>query len=201
MRLILVRHGETVCNLEDIWHGWDDCELTEKGRAQAAAVGRRLAHEAVAAIYSSDVRRALQTARAIAEAHGLEPILDPGLRERKAGEFEGVPVADVLNRYPTVWEDRAADYWGWSPPGGETFQQVLDRAMDAVERLRRRHGEETVVAVSHMGVVRALISRLAGIPLESTYDTPFPSTGVSIFTSQDGSFHPEILNDVSHDPD
>jgi broad specificity phosphatase PhoE len=73
--------------------------------------------------------------------------------------------------------------------------------MNAVDRLRRRHGEKTVVAVSHMGVVRALISRLAGIPLESTYDTPFPSTGVSIFTSQDGAFHPEILNDVSHDPD
>jgi alpha-ribazole phosphatase len=199
MRLILVRHGETACNLEEIWHGWDDCALTEKGQVQARGVGERLASERVAAVYSSDMRRALQTAQAIAAPHGLEPIPDPALRERKAGDFEGLRVSEVVARYPTVWEDRAADFWGWGPPGGETFQQVLDRATGAIERLRREYGEQTVVAVSHMGVVRALISHLAGIPLERTYDLAFPSTGVSIFVARDGSFQPEVLNDVSHD--
>src|SRR5579872_5203496 len=119
MRLILVRHGETACNLEDIWHGWDECDLTERGREQAAAVGARLALEPIAAVYSSDVPRALQTARAIASPHGLEPIPEPGLRERNAGDFEGLRMSEVEARYPTVWEDRAADFWGWGPPGGE----------------------------------------------------------------------------------
>jgi broad specificity phosphatase PhoE len=198
MRLILVRHGETVCNIEDIWHGWDDCELTEKGQAQATAVGGRLADEPVAAVYSSDIRRALQTARAIAGPHGLEPILEPALRERNAGALQGLRTSDVATHFPTIWEDRAADLWGWRPPGGETFREVLERAMGALERLRLDHGDQTVVAVSHMGVVRALISHLTGVPLERTYDTPFPSTGVSIFVSYDGSFRPEILNDASH---
>jgi broad specificity phosphatase PhoE len=198
MRLILIRHGETACNLEDIWHGWDECELTERGLEQAAAVGARLAREPIAAVYSSDVRRALQTAQAIAAPHGLSPIPDPGLRERKAGDFEGKSISEVLDRYPAVWEERAADFWGWSPPGGETFRQVLDRALAVVERLRREHDGQTVAVVSHMGVVRALISRLGGIPIERTYDAPFPSTGVSVFTTREGTFHTEMLNDAGH---
>src|SRR5579872_5738221 len=109
MRLILVRHGETVCNVQEIWHGWDACELTARGLAQAAAAGMRLAQEPVAAVYSSDAPRALQTARAIAGPHRLQPIPEPGLRERKAGEFEGVPVSEVEARFPAVWEERAAD--------------------------------------------------------------------------------------------
>jgi broad specificity phosphatase PhoE len=198
MRLILVRHGETACNLEDIWHGWDDCELTEKGHIQATAVGARLDAEPIVAVYSSDIRRALQTARAIAEPHGLEPILEPALRERNAGALQGLRTSDVATHFPTIWEDRAADLWNWRPPGGESFRKVLDRSMDAIERLRGEYGDQTVVAVSHMGIVRCLISHLTGVPLERTYDTPFPSTGVSIFVSQSGVFRPEVLNDASH---
>src|SRR5438270_11029723 len=116
MRLILVRHGETACNLDNTWHGWDDCELTETGLAQARAVGERLANESIDAVYCSDSRRAIQTAQAVAAPHGLEPIPLEGLRERHAGEFEGVLVEEIVAQNPTVWEERAADYWSWSPP-------------------------------------------------------------------------------------
>src|SRR5437588_1248938 len=113
MRLILVRHGQTACNLREVWHGWDNCELTEAGLRQAEQTAARLAREPIAAVYSSDSRRALQTARAIAAPHGIDPILEPGLRERNAGEFEGVGVDEILTRHPTVWEERNADFWGW----------------------------------------------------------------------------------------
>jgi broad specificity phosphatase PhoE len=198
MRLILVRHGQTVCNTDNIWHGWDDCQLTEAGLAQARAVAARLAGERIDAVYSSDSRRALQTAQAIAAPHSLQPIPDPGLRERKAGEYEGMPVDEVVAQHPTVWDQRAADYWGWSPPGGESFRQVLDRTMAVVQRLAARHNGQTVVVVTHMGPARVLISRLAGIPLARTYEEVFPSTGVSIFSLEGDRARAEVLNDATH---
>jgi broad specificity phosphatase PhoE len=198
MRLIVVRHGQTVCNTNDIWHGWDDCELTVVGLAQAQAVGARLAALHLDAVYSSDSRRALQTAAAIATPHGLAPIPEPRLRERKAGDFEGVPTDDVVALHPTVWDDRAADYWGWRPPGGETFREVLQRTLGVVDRLKARHDGQTVALVTHMGPVRVLMSHLAGIPMEQTYQEAFPSTAVSIFSFEGDRVGVEALNDATH---
>jgi broad specificity phosphatase PhoE len=198
MRLILVRHGETACNLANIWHGWDDCGLTENGLAQAHAVAARLAIESVDVVYSSDTRRALQTAKAIAGLQGLEPIVDARLRERNAGDYEGRAMAEIVAERPTIWEERNANLWAWGPPGGETFQAVLDRALAAVRDIQNDHFGQTVVLVSHMGTTRALISHLAGIPIEKTFDLQFPSTGVSIFSVDGGAPRVEVLNDARH---
>jgi broad specificity phosphatase PhoE len=198
MRLVLVRHGQTSCNVENIWHGWDHCELTEEGQAQAGAVASRLASEPIAGVYTSDSRRAWQTAAAIAGPHGLQPVPDAGLRERHAGDFEGLTISDIESRHPTVWQDRDADLWGWGPPGGEAMQTVLDRGLAVIHRLAERHPHDTVVVVSHMTMVRALISHLGQIPLAETYTQPFPSTGVTILTIEGDETRLEILNDASH---
>ena len=198
MRLILVRHGQTSCNVADVWHGWDDCELTEEGQSQARAVSARLATEPVAGVYSSDSRRAMQTAAAIAAPHGLQAIPDAGLRERHAGEFEGLAIHEIVRLHPTVWQDRAADLWGWGPPGGEPFKTVLDRGLAVIHRLEARHPVETVVVVSHMTMVRALICRLGHVPLDETYSQPFPSTGVTVITVEGNESRLEMLNDASH---
>ncbi len=198
MRLILVRHGETPCNEQDIWHGWDDCELTPRGLAQAKAVAERLADEHVDAVYCSPSRRALQTAVAIAQPHGLIPMVEEGLRERNAGDFEGLAIPEVEAVCPTVWQDRDADLWGWSPPGGETFAQVLRRVQETVERLRERHEGQTVVIATHMGPVRVLICDLAGISIDESYRMPFPSTCVSVFDLGNESPRVIMLNDAAH---
>jgi broad specificity phosphatase PhoE len=198
MRLILVRHGQTPCNTDNIWHGWDDCELTEVGLAQATAVGARLAAEPIAAIYTSPSRRASQTAEAIGRHHNLDPIPEPDLRERNAGQFEGLRVDYVTASHPTIWQERAADYWSWRPPGGESFRELLNRVSGVVERLERRHPDETVVFVTHMSPVRVLISHLLDVPIEETYQMDFPSTGVSILSLDDTGAQVETLNDAIH---
>lgn len=198
MRLILVRHGQTSCNVHNIWHGWDDCELTAEGRSQAEAVATRLASEPVAGVYSSDSRRALQTAAAIAAPHGLQPISEVDLRERHAGAFEGLALPDIVSRHPTVWQERDADLWGWTPPEGETMHTVLERSLAVVDRLVERYPHQTVVVVSHMTTVRALLSHLGHIPLAETYSLPFPSTGVTIISIENGESRLELLNDASH---
>jgi broad specificity phosphatase PhoE len=169
------------------------------GREQALAVGARLRDEPIVAVYSSDLPRAVQTARAIAVPHGLVPIPEPGLRERNAGVFQGMKADDVVTQHPDSWEERARDKWGWSPPAGETLRQVLERALAVIDRLRERFPDGTVVVTTHMATKRALISHLAGIPIEDTFEMEFPSTGVSIFTF-DGDASPTVvmLNDSTH---
>lgn len=199
-RLILVRHGQTSCNVADIWHGWDDCELTEEGQAQARAVAERLRHEPVAAIYSSDSPRARQTAEAIGRMHRLQPITSQAFRERYAGEYEGRTTAEIVQANPGLWEQRSADYWGWTPPGGETFREVLERCRPGIEDIRTRHPNETVVLVSHMSALRVLICHLTGTPIEQTYLTEFPSTAVSIIDLGEDGVRVEVVNDAAHYP-
>jgi probable phosphoglycerate mutase len=198
MRLIVVRHGQTACNVGSIWHGWDECELTEEGLAQARSAGERLASEPIAAVYSSPSRRALQTAEAVAARHGLTPVIEPGLRERNAGEFEGVHVDEVVRRHPTVWDDRNADFWNWRPPGGESFSQVLGRTLEVVNRIRARHEKDTVALVTHMGPARVLLSELGHIPMEQTYEMEFPSTGITVFDLEGNESRVETMNDAAH---
>jgi broad specificity phosphatase PhoE len=198
VRLILIRHGQTPCNLRDMWHGWDDCELTEAGRRQADSLAARLVDEPIVAVHSSDSRRAVQTAEAIARTRGLTPIPDPAFRERFAGDFEGLSTERVVALRPTVWDDRAADYWGWSPPGGETFRQVLDRTLAGVDRMRASYPCDTVALVGHMGTSRVLVSHLLDIPLSKTYEMEFRSTGVSILRFEPEGIEVEALNDGAH---
>lgn len=199
MRLILVRHGQTACNVNDTWHGWDQCALTEEGREQAHAVGERLRDEPIDAVYASDLLRARQTAEAIAVPHGLTPILEPGLRERNAGIFQGMAAETVIVEHPEIWAERGRDKWGWMPPKGETLRDVLARALEVIDRIRAEHPDGTVVAVTHMSTKRALISRLAGIPIERTFAMEFPSTGVSILRfDPSGTVEVEELNSSAH---
>jgi broad specificity phosphatase PhoE len=105
---------------------------------------------------------------------------------------------EVLRLRPHIWDDRSADYWGWSPPGGETFHQVLERTTAGLDEIRASHPDGTVALVAHMGTVRMLLCHLAGISLEGTYDLEFPSTCVSVFRLVGDRVEVETLNDASH---
>lgn len=179
MRLLLIRHGQTACNVTNRWQGWADCALNDVGMAQAQAVSRWLTGERIDALYSSDLRRALQTAWAIGEPHGLQPIADADLRGRKAGQFEGLFEDQVLALAPTWQRDRTADHWGWAPPGGETLRQVLERNLMVIDRLRQEHAGHTVAAVTHEGPVRVLISHLTGLSPAEAFQIELGSTGVT----------------------
>jgi len=198
VRLILIRHGQTACNITDIWHGWDDCRLTELGVAQAEALAQRLAAEPMVAMYCSDLRRAVETAGIVAGPHGLTPVTDPAFRERKAGDFQGLSTEEVVRQRPSVWDERASDFWNWTPPNGESFTQMLERVMAGVDRIREAHPDDTVALVGHMGTVRVLTSKLLGIPMAKTYEMDFPSTGVTILRLDGDAVTVEVLNDAAH---
>jgi probable phosphoglycerate mutase len=167
--LTLVRHGQTDWNLARRIQGATDVPLNDTGRDDARRAARVLAGEQHDAIYTSPLVRAQETAQIIASTLGLgSPALTRGLRERTFGEGEGMLVEDYL----TSWGD-----WTSPVPGAETLEEVRDRALDSLERIvrasRRRSAPraESIVVVSHGGVIRSLLMHVSGGSLPRVGDS------------------------------
>jgi broad specificity phosphatase PhoE len=150
--LLLARHGETDWNRERRVQGSTDIPLNAAGIAQARALAASLASEPLAAVYASDLARARDTASAVATVHGLEIVLDPALREKHFGTWEGLTDTEIRKRFP----DAVAGSWG----DGETRAQLAARAVAAYERIRARHAEGSVLIVSHGGPLRVLLQHV-----------------------------------------
>ncbi len=167
-RIIAVRHGETAWNVDARIQGQLDIALNEKGRWQAQRLARALAaREPVAALYSSDLLRAWDTAQSIAVATGLPVVTDTGLRERSFGQFEGQTFTDLEARYPLEtarWRERDTN---WAPPAGESLLAVRDRVLQTTARLAAQHLDEQIVLVAHGGVMDALYRAASGLDIRA----------------------------------
>lgn len=158
--LFVVRHGATQWNVELRAQGQADIPLNDLGRAQARAAGRVLAAYPLDAVYSSDLRRAADTAWAIARVHGLEVVTDADLREIDQGEWTGLTENEIRTRWPERWGP-ARHYR--ARPGGESPAQVRDRALSVLRRIARAHPDGSVVVVSHGATIRTLLSESLGL--------------------------------------
>jgi broad specificity phosphatase PhoE len=151
--ILLARHGETDWNREGRFQGHADPPLNRTGRAQAVDLSVALMAEQLAAVYSSPLRRALETAEVLATSHGLEPVPVDDLREVDVGSWSGLTRAEVEERFPAQFA-RWLDYGqGWED--GETYEEMGRRAVDALLRLAAAHDGERVLAVTHGGPIRA----------------------------------------------
>ncbi len=161
--LILVRHGETVANVENIFRGRQNFPLNDNGRRQAKLLAEALAKYDVSAIYSSPLSRALETAKAVAQKFSLGVVVEPKLTNISLGSWEGKPHTEIAKLFPKEY-----DLWRTEPerlviPGGETLSEVQARAFEAVERIVSENEGKTVVVVSHRAVLKPLIAALIGI--------------------------------------
>lgn len=169
-RLILIRHAETDWNVEGRYQGQSDVPLNERGRMQADKMAQSLAPAGLAAIYSSDLARAQETAEALARATALPVRIDPRLREIDQGEWEGMPFTDILARYPQELARRRDDPLAAAAPGGETVLQVMERVLEAVRKIIRQHPRDTVAIVSH-GLPLAIVrTHYGGYPIGQVWD-------------------------------
>jgi broad specificity phosphatase PhoE len=151
--ILLARHGETDWNREGRFQGHADPPLNRTGRAQAVDLSRALAAEKLAAVYSSPLRRALETAEIVAASHGLEPVTVDGLREVDVGSWSGLTRAEIEQRFPAQFARWLAYGQGWDD--GETYEEMGRRAVAALLGLATAHEGQRVLAVTHGGPIRA----------------------------------------------
>ncbi|MEZ4404337.1 MAG: histidine phosphatase family protein [Kofleriaceae bacterium] len=147
--LFLVRHGEADSNRDGRFGGWSPVPLTDRGRRQAEAAAVELARRGPTVVVTSDVVRAAQTAAPIAARLGVEPRLEPGLRERSLGVFDGLAFAEAEARYPEQWRRLVARDPDAVPEGGELASAVFARVSQALARICADHAGQKVVVVSH----------------------------------------------------
>lgn len=152
-KLLLIRHGETAWNAEHRIQGQLDIPLSPQGMLQAAQLAECLADEPISAIYSSELSRAWLTAAPLAARLGREVIAEPRLRERSFGIFEGLTLDEIAERHPVEFGEWRARHLRWRPHGGESGQQLIDRVLGAVSDITAMHPGQSVVLVSHGGVL------------------------------------------------
>lgn len=167
--LYLIRHGETDWNVEKRWQGHADVPLNERGRQQAIHIAQQLAGVGLAAIYSSDLQRAVETAQALSATTHLVVQIDPRLREIDQGDWQGLLAEEVEARYGDILRQRRLEPLDISPPGGETVRQVRDRVLAAIEDIRRSYPQQKVAIVSHGFALALARVHYQGYPINDVW--------------------------------
>ena len=199
-RVFLVRHGATVLSAEDRYAGSVDVALSDEGRAQARALGTRLAAEPLAAVYASPMSRAQDTARLIVDGRGLDVATVPEMRETDHGHWEGKTREEIRAAFPDEYARWERDPFTFAPSSGETGLQVLARALPTFLAIVGRHPDSSVLVVSHKATIRLVIGELLGVELRGYRDRlDMSPCGLNILDVKSGAEARLVLfNDVSH---
>lgn len=209
----VVRHGESTWNVLGRYQGQADVPLSLEGRLQAAMLAERLTGLGFAAVYSSDLSRALSTAQIVSERlEGAPEVqLDPGLREIDVGVLSGKDTPQLRLEHPEYLEALRADPWATRRPGGESMEDLYARAGASFQQMRERHPGERVLVFTHGGVVRVAVGlALGGVPQNAWARLSVTNTSVTRILLMPGggtllgfndSAHLEALNEATEADD
>jgi probable phosphoglycerate mutase len=197
-RVIIVRHGQTHWNLKLIRQGHLDSPLTDRGIAQAKALGQRLAQENFAALYSSDLGRAVQTAEMIGTVSGHSVLTDARLRERNLGVFQGLGREEIERRFPEEYRLHRSLGPDYVIPSGESVLQQVERNLGCLSEIAATHYSGTVVVVTHGGVLSGLFRHTFSIPFTAPRRFEFMNASLNVFNYEDGAWFLQTWGDVSH---
>jgi alpha-ribazole phosphatase len=193
-QLVLVRHGETEHNVQGIAQGWQDSQLSERGRAQVARLAERLHSMGVDAIYSSPLSRALATAEAIRAVTGLDITVLDELKEMNYGGWEGRNFLDIRKTEEDHYR-RWVDDPSYPCPGGESHNDVLERMNRAFDVVR---GARRPVVVAHGTAIRVGATSLLGVPVSAALHLAQDNASINLFVWRGGRCVLKVWNDTSH---
>ena len=194
---MLVRHGETEWNAREIFRGRRDVELNETGVRQAECLGDYLADLKIDAIYSSPLKRAIDTAKSVAKHHGLDVMCTDGLVDFDYGKWEGLTHQETRDRYGPLHGQWLTEPHLARMPDGEGLDQVAERAMAVVDAAVQKHGG-TVVLASHRVINKVLICAMLGLDNSRFWDIRQDLGGITTFDCEDGRFILVKHNDTCH---
>jgi broad specificity phosphatase PhoE len=185
--ILLVRHGQTEWNVEEVFRGRAEVDLNETGARQAELVGEYLRTLKIEAVYSSPLGRAIRTARAIARHHNIDAEAAPGLIDLDFGQWQGLCVPEVKVRYGQLYDEWLKHPEQVHLPGGESLADVRDRVVRFVNEVVNRH-RGRVVLVSHRAVTKVLICALLGLDNSHFWNVRHDTCGVTTFNYEDARF-------------
>ena len=199
--LILVRHGATAANVRrpSLLQGlFPDSELIDQGREQARAAAAALRRQSISAIYATPLKRACETARLIAEPHGISIAVEEALVEADFGAWTGLSWPEIEERWPDQVRAFRADCAQQGYPSGENLAQVRDRAVPAIERLVKLHEGKFLVVVAHGTVNRVLLAHWLGIPLREARTISQDNAAINTIEFVQGTAAVHAVNATTH---
>lgn len=194
----MIRHGQSTWNREHRIQGQLDPPLSDQGRRQAELLGARLGVHRFVAAYSSDLKRAAETAQLIAGFAGVPVQPLGGLREVFLGEWEGLTSEEIAERYPEAWS-RWVEEPDWDVvPGGEGAALFEARVAAALDDIFNRHAHGDVLVVTHGGVIQIALHRVVGRPSRGLFPFKIQNASISVLEQRDGRMVIGGVNDVAH---
>jgi probable phosphoglycerate mutase len=196
----LIRHGQTEWNLQGRFQGAQDSPLTDRGIAQARATRARVASLGASAVYTSDLLRARRTAELLTHELSLPPRVEPRLRERSFGLFEGKTTEEMRSLHPAEFAHMKGSDPAYAMLGGESKADVLARLCPFLAELTERHAGEHVVLVSHGATLSILFKHVLQLPPQTHCNWELHNLGVStmVYKAHERSWKLRTLSDVSH---
>lgn len=186
--IYLIRHGETMWNREKRLQGHIDIGLNEKGFWQAQQLGKYLSNRPIAAVISSDLSRAADTAQAVASHHQIELQFEPGLRERHYGIMQGLSHTEIAEKHPrnhAAWKNRETNF---TPESGESLQQFYDRVVHSARSWAERYPDQEIAMVAHGGVLDCLNRVATKRSLEMARDFEILNASLNTLSFNSGEF-------------
>ena len=196
--VVIARHGETESNRLGLFRGRLDVPLNETGRAQAEHLADALAGEPISHVYSSPLSRALETARAVAARHGIEPVVDRAFDNIDLGTWQGRRKSEVRREEPELWRMWTTDPDRLAIPGGETIAEVRERAHARARELVRDHDGCRIAIVSHRSVAKLLGGALLGLEAGYFWNLYLDNAAYSLFRHNDDRFTLVRWNEACH---
>ena len=195
--LVMVRHGETPWNAEELFRGREDIPLSDRGHEQAAVLADYLGCENIRSLYTSPLQRAAATAVPLAERSGLEPVRVNTLTDMDFGAWQGLPLSEVRTRYPELyrtWQDRPEQV---SLPGGERLDEVSGRVIPFLQDAMRHNGDGAIAIVTHRVILKVMVCFLLGVSNASFWKFRLDTAGVTRFQVVGGRAVLTAFNDTS----
>jgi len=197
-KIVLIRHGQTAWNKEEIFRGQADVPLDEVGLRQAQALADALRAEPISGIYTSPLSRAVQTAAAVAESRGLVPVPVHGFTDIDFGAWEGLAHDAVRERFPELYATWQAQPEDVTFPGGENLDAVCQRAGAALAELVQQGAGQTIALVAHRVVNKVLICHILGLPNSHFWQIRQDTAAINRFSVTSSSYIVDCLNDTCH---
>jgi broad specificity phosphatase PhoE len=199
VELILVRHGQTEWNREQIFRGSKDIELDKIGRKQAEALGERLSKRKIDAIYSSSLKRAMSTAEAIARFQGLAVMVGPGLVDMSFGKWEGMPHGEVMKQYPKQYRQWKENPWKAKIPGASNIKDIQTQSFKAIAGMVEEHPiDSTIIVVTHRVILKVILMKMLDMGPEGFWNIKLSPCGLTTVEWDGKRFALTCLNDIGH---